>query len=89
LRFYKYKFSGIEQPIVIEAHNKLDARKQLMYYLQKFPQLQNLQVISESLSLPIFGTTTKFFNEIEYVWVNNLTPTGWMEFSEFEKLNYD
>jgi hypothetical protein len=89
LRFYKYKFSGVEKPVVIEAQNKFEARKQLMYYMQKFPQLQNLQVISESLSLPIFGTTTKFINEIEYVWVNNLTPNGWMELSEFQKLNYE
>jgi hypothetical protein len=27
LRFYKYKFSGIEKPVVIEAQNKLESRK--------------------------------------------------------------
>jgi hypothetical protein len=58
LRFYKYKFLGYEdKPIVIEAYNKLEARQKLTYFLEKYPQYQGIPVISESLSLPIFGET--------------------------------
>jgi hypothetical protein len=90
LRFYKYKFLGYEdKPIVIEAYNKLEARQKLSYFLEKYPQFQGIPVISESLSLPIFGETEKYIDGVQCVWVANLTPTNWMPLSEFEKLNYD
>jgi hypothetical protein len=90
LRFYKYKFLGYENnPITIEAYNKLEARQKLTYFLEKYPQYQGIPVISESLSLPIFGETVKEINEDEYVWVGDLTPSKWMLVSEFEKLGYE
>ena len=88
IRFYKYKFAGYEdKPIVIEAYNKLEARQKLMYYLDKQPALKSIPVISESLSLPIWGETTKDIGGIKHVWVANLSPNGWMPLSEFENLN--
>ena len=90
LRFYKYKFLGFEdKPITIEAYNKLEARKKLTYFIQLHPELSNIPVISESLTLPIFGETTKVINGAKNVWVGNLSPTNWMELEEFKKLNYD
>lgn len=90
LRFYKYKFLGYEDnPITIEAYNKLEARQKLSYLLEKFPQYQGIPVISESLSLPIFGETVKVINGEDNVWVGDLTPSKWMPLSEFEKLNYE
>jgi hypothetical protein len=60
IRFYKYKLLGYENnPITIEANNKLQARQKLTYFLEKYPQYQGIPVISESLSLPIFGETVK------------------------------
>jgi len=88
LRFYKYKFLGYENtPITIEAYNKLEARRRLAYFLEKYPQYQGLPVVSESLSLPIFGETTKLINDVEHVWVGE--PMLWMPLSEFERLGYD
>ena len=86
LRFYKYKF--IAHPIVIEAYNKLEARQKLMYMIEKHPELYGRAVISESLSLPIFGETTKIINGKDYVWVGNVFDTEWIPLSEFEKLGY-
>lgn len=90
LRFYKYKFLGFEEtPVTIEAYNKLEARRRLTYFLEKYPQYQGIPVVAESLSLPIFGETVKIIDGIENVWVGDLSPTFWMPLSEFEKLGYE
>jgi hypothetical protein len=90
LRFYKYKFSGYEdKPITIEAYNKNEARQKLTYFIQQHPILQNVAVVSESLSLPIFGETTKIIDSVDCVWVGNLTTTGWMDLEKFKQLNYE
>lgn len=89
LRFYKYKFYGYEKPLIIEAYNKLHARQILSYFLEKNPQYQGVEVISESLSLPIFGETTKIINGVENVWVGELTHNSWMPLDEYDKLNYE
>lgn len=80
IRFYKYKFLGYEdKPVIIEAYNKLEARKKLAYFIQLHPNLMNIPVIGESLSLPIYGETTKNINNIQHVWVGN----GWIPLNEF------
>lgn len=90
LRFYKYKFLGFEDtPVIIEAYCKLEARRRLTYFLQKYPQYQGVPVVDESLSLPIFGETVKIIDGVENVWVGNLSPTFWMPLEEFEKLGYE
>jgi len=87
IRFYKYKFLGFEEPIVIEAYNKLEARKKLAYFIEKHPDLYNIPVVGESLTLPIFGETIKNSNNTKYVWVGNITQSNWMPLDEFLKSN--
>jgi hypothetical protein len=88
LRFYKYKFLGYEEtPIEVEAYNKLEARRRLTAFLQQNPQYSTLPVVSESLSLPIFGETIKIIGDVENVWVGE--PTRWMPLQQFEKLGYE
>jgi hypothetical protein len=90
LRFYKYKFLGFEEnPITIEACNKWEARQMLSIFIRKHKEYHNVPIISETLSLPIFGETTKEINGIKHVWVGNLTSTFWMPLWEFEKLDYE
>jgi len=87
LRFYKYKFLGFEdKPIVIEAYNKLEARRKLTYFIQMHPEISSIPVVGESLSLPIFGETIKNILEVKHVWVGNMTPSNWMPLEEFLKL---
>ena len=63
LRFYKYRLFGLEdKPIVIEAYNKIEARQKLTYLIQSNPELNGKIVVSEWLSLPIYGETTKTIN---------------------------
>ena len=86
IRFYKYKLLGKEDdPIVIEAINRKEARILLRDLILHNPALQNLPIIDESLSLPIFGETKKMIDDIEYVWF----AQGWIPIWEFEKLNID
>ena len=88
IRFYKYKFLGYEdRPLVIEAYNKKEARIKLNNLLAKNPILKNTPIISESLTLPIYGETTKKINSVEHVWVGYaISQTGWMPLENFLKM---
>jgi len=81
LRFYKYKFFDSKEVITVEAFNRKQARQVLTQLINNTPELQNLKVISETVTLPIYGETTKMINDIEYVWVSN----GWVPVWEFEQ----
>lgn len=86
IRFYKYKFLGLEDDIVtIEAFDRKQARIFLRDFILAHPIFHNRPIINESLSLPIFGETKKMINDIENVWIGK----GWMPLWEFEKLNID
>ncbi len=87
LRFYKYKFSGYSEVITVEAYNRIEARQMLKEYVRNTPELHNVKVISETLSLPIFGESIKVIDGNEYVWVGNLSLDNWMLLSEFKKMN--
>mgnify|MGYP006279161919 CR=1 FL=1 len=87
LRFYKYRLSGIEdKPIVIEAYNKLEARQKLTYIIQSNPELNGRIVVSEWLSLPIYGETTKTINGIKHVWVGG--DIMWIPLDQFDNYDY-
>jgi hypothetical protein len=81
LRFYKYKFFESNEVITVEAFNRKQAREFLTQLINNTPELKNLKVISETVTLPIYGETTKMINDIEYVWVSN----GWIPVWEFEQ----
>ena len=90
IRFYTYKFFGLEQrPVVIEAYNKIEARRKLAYIIEKNPALYNIPVVSESLTLPIWGETTKKINGIQHVWVGTNSASGWMPLSDFQNMQND
>jgi|LakMenE01Jun11ns_1017448.scaffolds.fasta_scaffold8791548_1 hypothetical protein len=90
IRFYKYRFNGLDKPLIIEAYNKLEARQKLLIIMEKIEPLRNLRVVDESISLPIFGRTYKKIKSVVNVWVgNNISSSGWMPLEEFEKMNYD
>lgn len=81
LRFYKYRFFNSEEVVTIEAFNKKQARIGLRDFILSNPKLQNLPIISETLTLPIYGQTTKMIDNVEHVWVS----TGWLPLWEFKK----
>jgi DNA-binding transcriptional regulator WhiA len=85
IRFYKYKFDGIEKEIVVEANNRLEARNKLIYILQNNPVLRKLRVVDESVTLPVIGVTTRNINNKEYVWMGKFAQGGWISKEEYEK----
>ena len=64
LRFYKYKFYQSDEVVTIEAFNRKQARVFLSDFILNNPKLQNLPIISETLTLPIYGQTTKMINAL-------------------------
>ena len=87
LRFYKYRLFGLEdKPIVIEAYNKIEARQKLTYLIQSNPELNGKIVVSEWLSLPIYGETTKTINGIKHIWVGG--DIMWRPLDQFESYDY-
>lgn len=87
IRFYKYKFLGYDEPMIVEAYNKREARQILKNHIAMRPELHKLKVISETLSIPIFGETTKVFNGVTMVWVGESSQTHWLTLDEFNKMN--
>lgn len=81
LRFYKYKFYQSDEIVTIEAFNRKQARTILRDFILNNPKLHNLPVISETLTLPIYGQTTKLIDGVENVWIGN----GWIPLWEFKK----
>ena len=81
LRFYKYKFFNSDEEVTIEAFDKKQARAFLKDFILQNPKFHNLPIISETLSLPIYGLTTKIIDNVECVWVS----TGWIPLWEFKK----
>jgi hypothetical protein len=81
LRFYKYKFYQSDEIVTIEAFNRKQARTFLRDFILNNPKLQNLIIISETLTLPIFGQTTKIIDNVENVWIGS----GWIPLWEFKK----
>ena len=81
LRFYKYKFYQSDEIVTIEAFNRKQARTLLRDFILNNPNFQNLTIISETLTLPIFGQTTKMIDNVENVWIG----TGWIPLWEFKK----
>ena len=81
LRFYKYKFYQSDEVVTIEAFNRKQARIILRDFILNNPKLHNIPIISETLTLPIYGLTTKMIDNVESVWVGN----GWIPLWEFNK----
>ena len=86
VRFYRYKFLGLDEPIEIEATHKKEARRILNETILQTPNLHNRPIIGEYLSLPIFGETIKEIDEIDYVWVGfDNTDSGWMKLDDYDR----
>lgn len=83
IRFYKFKFLGYDTPVIIEAYHKLEARTKLQYFIEKNPQYGGVQVVSESLSLPVHGVSTKVIDGVEHVWIG--APNNWIPLNEYNE----
>lgn len=87
IRLYKYYFLGIAKPVVIQAYNKTEARETITRNWSKLAKpYQMSNIIGETVTLPLFGITTREEGNIKYLWVGkSYSSTGWMIKEEFHK----
>ena len=83
IKFYKYKFFGIDKPIVIEAHNRVSARVALEK-INLPVEYANSRIVGESVVVPLLGISEKTINGKKHIWVGEKkSKTGWMEEGEY------
>ena len=87
IRIYRYYFLGIPKPVMIQAFNKVEARNTIERIWSRLgKEYQQSRIIGETVSLPVFGATTRVEGEEEYTWVGkDYSPNGWIKSSDFEK----
>jgi hypothetical protein len=86
VRFYRFKFLGLDEPIEVEATYRKEARMILNEIISQTPDLINRPIIGETVTLPLFGETIKEINDVEYVWVGfDNTQSGWMKLEDYER----
>jgi len=87
IRLYRYYFLGIPKPIIIQAHDKVEARATIdRIWAQLGREYQNSKIIGETVSVPVFGVSTRVEGDRSYVWVGkDYSKNGWMESSQYEK----
>ena len=79
IRYYRYYFIGLDEPVEIMATYKKEARRLLYETINSTPLLQKRHIIGETVTLPIFGETTEEINGFEN------TETGWMKLKDYER----
>jgi hypothetical protein len=89
IKLYKFRFAGLEQPVIIEAFNNNQARILLKDALRMMPPEYGLsKVIDETVVTPVVGVSQIIQNGRPLVWVGKETSdTGWIDKEEYEKNN--
>lgn len=87
-RFYKYFFSGVEKPIIMEAEKRTDADKMLGMLGQKSNVAIDLsKLIDVRIETPLVGISKRRRGGNDYIWVGKENSSdGWILQSEFEKI---
>ena len=88
IRFYKYYFTGVDKPVIMEAENKQVA-DQMMQQLKENTtvNLSAKNLIDIRVETPIIGISKRKRHNQDYVWVGNeFTSDGWLLQSEYDKI---
>jgi len=91
IRFYKYYFTGVDKPVIMEAENRQVADQMMQQLKQNTTvNLSAKNLIDIRVETPIVGISKRKRHNQEYVWVGNeFTSDGWLlqtEYDEIEKL---
>lgn len=88
IRFYKYFFTGIEKPIIMEAENR-NIADMMMQELKKktTSNFSAKNLIDIRVETPIIGISKRKRYNKEYVWVGTeFTSDGWILQSEYDEI---
>lgn len=91
IRFYKYYFTGVDKPVIMEAENRQVADQMMQQLKQNTTvNLSAKNLIDIRVETPIVGISKRKRHNQDYVWVGNeFTSDGWLlqtEYDEIEKL---
>ena len=88
IRFYKYYFTGVDKPVIMEAEDRLTA-DQMMQKLKENTSvnLSAKNLIDIRVETPITGISKRKRHNQEYVWVGKeFTSDGWLLQTEYDKI---
>lgn len=89
IRFYKYYFTGLDKPIIMEAESKNDADQMLveLQYKSQTP-IDIKRLVDVRVETPITGISTRKRKGNDFVWVGKeYTSDGWLEKDEYDRIN--
>jgi hypothetical protein len=88
IRFYKYYFSGVDKPVIMEAIDKLTADQMMQQLKQNTTvNFSAKDLIDVRVETPIVGISKRKRHNKDYVWVGNeFTSDGWLLQSEYDEI---
>jgi hypothetical protein len=88
IKFYKYYFSGIEKPIIMEAPSRFIADEMLFSLGERTSPVPMERLIDVRVESPVVGVSkTKRFGKT-YIWVGcQITDNGWLDEEKFNEIS--
>lgn len=88
IRFYKYYFTGVDKPVIMEAEDRLTADQMMQQLKQNTTaKLSAKDLIDIRVETPIIGISKRKRHNQEYVWVGKeFTSDGWLLQSEYDEI---
>jgi hypothetical protein len=88
IRFYKYYFTGVDKPVIMEAEDRLTADQMMQQLKQNTTaKLSAKDLIDIRVETPIIGISKRKRHNKEYVWVGTeFTSDGWLLQSEYDEI---
>lgn len=88
IKFYKYFFMGSKKPVIMEAYSRLDADNMLNSLCHKTNVIDMNLLEDVRIEMPVKGVSQRKRHGVNHVWVGtDVTSDGWIEESEFKKIN--
>lgn len=87
-KLYTFEFDGIEQPVIIHAYNRIQARELMKAALRLLPTEYSLsKVIGETVSTLVAGASTLKVDGVDYIWAGkDKSDSGWLTALEYKNV---
>lgn len=88
IKFYKYYFTGLQKPVIMEAESKNIADSMLKQLEQNSHTKINMNLLEDiRIEVPIIGVSKKKRKGQDFIWVGKEnTSDGWLEKIQFDEI---
>ena len=88
IRFYKYYFSGVDKPVIMEAEDRITADKMMQQLKESTTaKISAKDLIDIRVETPIIGISKRKRHNKDYVWVGKeFTSDGWLLQTEYDEI---